>query len=53
VVIATKATMRATISPGSVDTEVHASAVRSELGPQAQSIRSPEFAERLAAASRR
>jgi enoyl-CoA hydratase len=53
VVIATKATMRATISPGSLDTELHASAVRSELGPQARSILSPEFAERLAAARRR
>jgi enoyl-CoA hydratase len=53
VVIATKATMRATISPGSVDTELHALAVRAELGPQATSIRSPAFAERLAAARRK
>ena len=53
VVIATKATMRATISPGSVDTEQHAFAVRSELGPQAKSIQSPAFAERLAAAQRK
>jgi enoyl-CoA hydratase len=52
VVIATKATMRATISPGSLDTELHALAVRTELGPQAASIRSPEFAQRLAAARR-
>jgi enoyl-CoA hydratase len=53
VVIATKATMRATISPGSVDTDQHAFAVQAEVGPQADSIRSPEFAERLAAARRR
>ena len=53
VVIATKATMRATISPGSVDTDQHAFAVQTEVGPQAESIRSPEFAERLAAARRR
>jgi enoyl-CoA hydratase len=53
VVIATKATMRATSSPGSVDTELHAAAVRAELGPQATSIRAPAFAERLAAARRK
>ena len=53
VVVATKATMRATASPGSVDTEQHAFAVRTELGPQADSIRSPAFAERLAAARRK
>lgn len=53
VVIATKATMRATISPGSVDTDQHAFAVQAEVGPQADSIRAPEFAERLAAARRR
>jgi enoyl-CoA hydratase len=53
VVIATKATMRTTISPGAVDTDQHAFAVRAELGPQAESIRSPEFAERLTAARRR
>jgi enoyl-CoA hydratase len=50
VVLATKATMRATASPGSLDTEQHELAKRAELGPQAQSIRSPEFAARLAAA---
>ncbi|BBY04895.1 enoyl-CoA hydratase [Mycobacterium noviomagense] len=50
VVLATKATMRATSSPGSLDTEQHELAKRAELGPQAQSIRSPEFAARLAAA---
>jgi enoyl-CoA hydratase len=53
VVIATKATMRATSSPGSVDTELHAAAVRAELGPQATSIQAPAFAERLAAARRK
>jgi enoyl-CoA hydratase len=52
VVLATKATMRATASPGSIDTELHDLAKRTELGPQAESIRSPEFAERLAAAHR-
>ena len=53
VVIATKSTMRATSSPGSVDTELHAAAVRAELGPQATSIQAPAFAERLAAARRK
>ncbi len=53
VVLATKATMRATINPGSVDTEQHDLAMRTELGPQAGSIQSPEFASRLAAARRR
>jgi enoyl-CoA hydratase len=53
VVVATKATMRTTISPGSVDCDQHAFAVEAEVGPQAESIRSPEFAERLAAARRR
>lgn len=53
VVISTKATMRATSSPGSVDSELHAIAVGTELGPQAESIRAPEFAERLAKARRR
>jgi enoyl-CoA hydratase len=53
VVIATKATMRRTISPGAVDTDQHAFAIEAEVGPQARSIRSPEFAERLAAARRR
>lgn len=52
VVIATKATMRATISPGAVDSDQHAIAVRTEVGPQAKSIQSPEFAKRLAAARR-
>jgi enoyl-CoA hydratase len=53
VVLATKATMRATASPGSIDTDLHDLAKRIELGPQATSIRSPEFARRLAAAQRR
>lgn len=53
VVIATKATMRSTSSPGTFDTELHAAAVRAELGPQAASVQSPAFAERLAAARRK
>jgi enoyl-CoA hydratase len=42
VVIATKATMRLTMTPGTIDTELHSNAVETELGPQAASIRSPE-----------
>jgi enoyl-CoA hydratase len=53
VVLATKASMRATANPGTVDTEQHRTAVDIELGPQASSIESPEFARRLAAAKRR
>lgn len=53
VVLATKASMRATANPGVVDVDQHRIAVDTELGPQAASIRSPEFAERLAAARRR
>ena len=53
VVLATKATMRATASPGSLDNEHHELAMRTELGPQANSIQSPEFAARLAAAQGR
>ncbi|MGB3481980.1 MAG: enoyl-CoA hydratase, partial [Mycobacterium sp.] len=53
VVLATKATMRATAAPGSVDTDTHHQAMRTELGPQATSIQSPEFAARLAAAQRK
>ncbi|MBX7435596.1 enoyl-CoA hydratase [Mycobacterium sp. Y57] len=53
VVVATKASMRATASPGAVDTDHHRIAVDTELGPQATSILSPAFAERLAAAKRR
>jgi enoyl-CoA hydratase len=52
-VVATKATMRATVSPGAVDNEQHALAVGVELAPQARSIRSPAFRERLAAVQRR
>jgi enoyl-CoA hydratase len=50
VVLATKASMRATASPGAVDTDLHRIAVDVEIGPQATSIESPEFAARLAAA---
>jgi len=53
VVLATKATMRATAAPGVVDTDTHQLAMRTELGPQATSIQSPEFAARLAAAQRK
>lgn len=41
VVLATKATMRATATPGSVDIDQHELAKNTELGPQAKSIRSP------------
>src|ERR1700743_1983203 len=50
VVLATKASMRATISPGALDNEQHEFAMRTELGPQMFTIQSPEFAKRLAAA---
>ena len=53
VVLATKASMRATATPGSIDTDLHHSAMRIELGPQATSIQSPEFQSRLAAAQQR
>jgi enoyl-CoA hydratase len=53
VVIATKSSMRATANPGVIDTDQHRIAVDTELGPQATSIQSPDFAERLAAARRR
>ncbi|HZC51366.1 MAG TPA: enoyl-CoA hydratase [Mycobacterium sp.] len=53
VVLATKATMRATASPGALDNEHHELAMRTELGPQIYSIQSPEFAARLAAARRK
>jgi enoyl-CoA hydratase len=53
VVIATKASMRATVNPGFVDTEQHGMAVDVEIVPQARSIESPEFAARLAAARRK
>ncbi|MGV0646305.1 enoyl-CoA hydratase [Mycolicibacterium sp. XJ879] len=53
VVLATKASMRATANPGVVDSDQHRIAVDTELGPQATSILSPEFAQRLAAAKRK
>jgi enoyl-CoA hydratase len=53
VVLATKASMRATANPGSIDLDQHSIAVDTELKPQAASILSPEFAQRLAAAKRR
>lgn len=53
VVLATKATMRATASPGSIDSEQHRFAMQTELGPQARSVRSPEFTARLDAARRK
>lgn len=49
VVLATKATMRVTADSGRTDAEQHQFAVSAELGPQAASVRSPEFAARLAA----
>lgn len=53
VVLATKATMRATASPGSIEGDQHEFAKRTELAPQAASVESPEFATRLATAQRR
>ncbi|RDH80149.1 enoyl-CoA hydratase [Mycolicibacterium moriokaense] len=53
VVLATKASMRATANPGALDLDQHRIAVDTELKPQAASILSPEFAERLAAAKRK
>ena len=44
--------MRATANPGSIDLDQHRIAVDTEIRPQAASIHSPEFAERLAAAKR-
>jgi enoyl-CoA hydratase len=52
IVLATKASMRATAIPGFIDTDHHEAAKLIELAPQAQSIESPEFAERLRAARR-
>ncbi len=51
-VLATKASMRITASPrpeGTDDTDTHASALRTELGPQAHSATTPEFLERVRA----
>ena len=53
VVLATKSSMRATANPGSLDVDQHRIAVDTELKPQAASILSPEFAERLAMAKRK
>ena len=53
VVIATKASMRATAIPGFSDVEHHRAAKDIELGPQATTVESPEFKARLAAAQRR
>ena len=53
VVIATKASMRATAIPGFNDAEHHWAAKDIELGPQAATVESPEFKARLAAAQRR
>ena len=53
VVISTKASMRASVQPGTVDVDQHAVAVAIELPPQARTIESPEFQRRLAAVRRR
>src|ERR1700712_3591388 len=53
VVMSTKASMRATVNPGTIDSDQHRIAVDVEIGPQASSIESPAFAERLAAAQRK
>ncbi|CAA0089321.1 putative enoyl-CoA hydratase echA14 [Mycolicibacterium vanbaalenii] len=53
VVVATKATMRATAVPGFVDSDHHEAAKELELGPQVRSIQSPGFAARLTRARRR
>jgi len=52
VVIATKASMRATANPGFLDSAQHAVAVDVEITPQARSIESPEFQRRLASAKK-
>lgn len=53
VVLATKATMRATVVPGFVDSDHHEAAKELELGPQVESLTSPGFTARLAAARSR
>lgn len=53
IVLSTKASMRATANPGTVDLDQHRIAVDVEIVPQAISIESPEFAARLAAAKRK
>jgi enoyl-CoA hydratase len=45
--------MRATANPGFLDIDQHRIAIDTELKPQAASIDSPEFAQRLAAAKRK
>ncbi|CDQ46680.1 enoyl-CoA hydratase/carnithine racemase [Mycolicibacterium neoaurum] len=45
--------MRATANPGVVDSDQHALAVDIEITPQARSIESPEFQNRLSAAKQR
>ena len=52
VVLATKASMRATAIPGFLDSEHHEAAKNIELRPQATSIESPEFKARLQAAQK-
>lgn len=53
VVLATKASMRATAIPGFNDVAHHEAAKDIELDPQAKTVESPEFRARLAAARRR
>jgi enoyl-CoA hydratase len=53
IVIATRASMRLTANPGCVDGSRHHVAVDIELAPQAASITSQDFVERLAVARRR
>lgn len=53
VVLATRPRCAPPQTPGSLDNEHHELAKRLELGPQAKSIQSPEFAARLARARRR
>ncbi len=48
-VLATKASMRATSTPGTTDVDQHADALTTELAPQITSMESPEFAARLEA----
>lgn len=53
VVLATKASMRATAIPGFDDLDHHEAAKNIELEPQAVSVDSPDFKARLAAAQKR
>lgn len=52
-VLATKASMQATTTPGTVDTDAHNAALAIELGPQAASTATPEFAEQVRALQRK